>query len=539
LATGADGKVNIKCERPQLTQYLRSTVAAGSTQLAIEDVDAWDALTVPRLYCLVGVGLSTAETARVSSTEYSTVGNTITLARTVTGTITATVSGATLSGATSSTPATGTVTIGGTITAGNSVTITLDGVASQYTVTAADTTGTIAAMMATVINANASINRYIKATWSSASPTVVTISSKLGFLNLAAGTTNSHSITEEVMHIHYAFSSASGGALSSGNILKDSFEWSEAGREPEYNQFVIKYQDAAADFAETELIENDYTRQATTNQPIKLEINGAAVDSYDQANRLVVGARYKYGEDKFFASWASAGYATLLEVGDVVSVHHHSMPLKYNVPVIIEEIAHQPNHSVTIIGRRYRKEMFPETSATTTIPLVTSVTWPTNAPGQPTSLTLTTPANGTVRGTFNFAVYPGHQLGRVEVKKAGSGAFVDTGIRVEPNGSNVGTFEIPGLPGGSTEVKVIPINDLLSEGTASATSTITVIGTNGTEYTFTAATTWTINHNFGYNPRAVLFDSSGAEIDGAVTNPTVNQTVINWNVSQAGRARLF
>lgn len=542
LTTNSAGKLQIKCERPQLTQYLRSSTSVGATSLAIEDVEAWTALDVPVKYVLVDAWTSQAETARVTDASYSTLGNSITLSTSVSGTITATASGATLSGGAAGSPGTaasGTVTIGGTITAGNSVAISIDGQANNYVIAATDTTGTIAAQLADRINTNTLINRYVKATWDSGSPTVVTITSKLGTLTLANALEYAHSSADEIMHVHYCFSDSANGAVTSGNILKNSFKWPLASREPEYNQFVLKYTEAKADFAETELYENDYTRQATTNQPIKLEIDGSCVDSYHQANRLVVAARYKYGEDKFFTSLSSHGLATCLEIGDVYTVNHSAMPDKPNVPMIVEEIKQRPDHTVMIVGRCYKKEMFPDSAEGTTISLETAVTWPTNAPGQPGTITLTSPANGTIRGTFAFAVFQGSQEGQVWVKKAGAGSFVDSGVRVTPDASNNGVFELSGLPGGSTEIYVKPVSSLGSTGTQSATATITVVGTNGTEYTFTAATTWTATHNFGYNPRAVLFDSSGNEIQGQITNPSTNQTVATFNVAQAGKMRLY
>ena len=281
----------------------RAATSAGATMIAIEDAAAWKALSVPHIYGIIDVWTSQAETFKVSSVDYSAAGNSVTLTTSVTGTITATASGATLSGGSSSTRASGTVTIGGTITVGNVATITIDGVANAYTISSNDTTGTIAGMLATIINANVSINRYIVASWSASSPTVVTITCKLGYLNLSTPLTYAHDYLDEVMHVHACFSDASGGALTRSNIAKNSFKWPLANREDEYNQFTITFNDAKADFAETQIIENDYTRQATTNQPIKMEIDGSCVDNFDQANRLVVGARYKYGEDKFFVSF--------------------------------------------------------------------------------------------------------------------------------------------------------------------------------------------------------------------------------------------
>ena len=53
------------------------------------------------------------------------------------------------------------------------------------------------------------------------------------------------------------------------------------------------------------------------------------------------------------------------------------------------------------------------------------------------------------------------------------------------------------------------------------------------------ATTWTINHNRGYRPSVELLDAGSQEIDGDVTHPSVNQTVVTLNPASAGLARLI
>jgi len=55
----------------------------------------------------------------------------------------------------------------------------------------------------------------------------------------------------------------------------------------------------------------------------------------------------------------------------------------------------------------------------------------------------------------------------------------------------------------------------------------------------TPATVWVINHNFGYEPSVEVIDSTGAEVEAAVTNPSINQTVVTFSVATAGIARLF
>ena len=58
-------------------------------------------------------------------------------------------------------------------------------------------------------------------------------------------------------------------------------------------------------------------------------------------------------------------------------------------------------------------------------------------------------------------------------------------------------------------------------------------------YTHTQAVssaTWTINHNLGFNPVAVVLDSGGTQCEGAVSYPTTSQMVITFTGAFAGVA---
>lgn len=54
----------------------------------------------------------------------------------------------------------------------------------------------------------------------------------------------------------------------------------------------------------------------------------------------------------------------------------------------------------------------------------------------------------------------------------------------------------------------------------------------------TPATTWTINHNLGYLPSVELMDSGSQEIEGEITHPSINQTIVTLAPATAGIARL-
>lgn len=462
LLTGADGKLQLRADKQHPTSFLRNSVSSGATALPIEDAEAWKSQTLPVFYCLVGVGLAASETARVTSIDYSTAGNSITLATSVTGSITATRSGATLTGGSSTVQASGTVTIGGTPAAGNTVTVTIDGIGVTYTLIADDTTGTVAAMIATAINANLTLNRFVKAIWSTSTPTVVTIKSKLGILNLAAGVAAGHTTAEKVLQINLPFSDVAFGALSRGNILKNSFKWPLSNRQSSFNQFVIKYADAVQDFQEQPIEENDFPHQRKINRINKFEIDGTCVDNYHQASRLLVGARYKFREGDFFCGWGSAGAALLLEEGDVVCVSHGSMPqtdvTRRNLPLKLEEVKINARHQVSLIGRLYSEQQYPDTATPTTIVLGTAINWPTAVPGAVTNLVLSMPDGDTLRGTFDFAAFLGTQTARIEIKRSGTGVYVDTGLRIEPDANNKGAFEISGVIVGQNCVKVTPFS---------------------------------------------------------------------------------
>jgi hypothetical protein len=61
----------------------------------------------------------------------------------------------------------------------------------------------------------------------------------------------------------------------------------------------------------------------------------------------------------------------------------------------------------------------------------------------------------------------------------------------------------------------------------------------GTTFDFpAAATSWTINHNFGLRPAVELIDSGGREIEAEVVHTSLNQTVVYFVSPTSGQARL-
>lgn len=163
IVTGADGKLQVRREKPSVSTLLRNDIAIGDTVVGVEDVFEWRNYYKPLV--LLGVGELTSEVREVASVRHSLAGNNITVAVSG-GTTTLATSGATFAGATDTTPAKVTLTVGGSASAGQTITATIDGVACSYTLTADDTLATAAGMLAAHINANTTLNRYVKAVWS-------------------------------------------------------------------------------------------------------------------------------------------------------------------------------------------------------------------------------------------------------------------------------------------------------------------------------------------------------------------------------------
>src|ERR1051325_2067304 len=212
------GKYELLSETASDATHLRSATTVGATSIPVFDVTPWKSgpeLLKGRL--LLGNTLITSEVRDVSSADYSSAGNSITLSASVSGGVTATASGANLSGGSTSVQASGTVTIGGTPAAGNTVTITIDGIPIVYTISSDDNTTTVAAMLVNHINATTRLRKYIKATWASGSPTVVTILCLFGALNLSSAALKAHTGPISDPSSAPTIAAASGGSLPAGN----------------------------------------------------------------------------------------------------------------------------------------------------------------------------------------------------------------------------------------------------------------------------------------------------------------------------------
>jgi hypothetical protein len=55
----------------------------------------------------------------------------------------------------------------------------------------------------------------------------------------------------------------------------------------------------------------------------------------------------------------------------------------------------------------------------------------------------------------------------------------------------------------------------------------------------TPSSTWTVNHNLGGNPTAVVHDSAGTQCEGNFSYPSVNQMLITFSAAFSGVAYII
>jgi hypothetical protein len=104
---------------------------------------------------------------------------------------------------------------------------------------------------------------------------------------------------------------------------------------------------------------------------------------------------------------------------------------------------------------------------------------------------------------------------------------------------------ISGLPNAATPLTGAEriVMDQGDQTVDATTQDIANLASAAAGFTYTQAipaAVWTINHNLGYRPSVELLDAGSQEIEGQVSHPTVNQTVIGpLNPPTAGQARLL
>lgn len=441
ISQNARGKLDIKCRRPADRTIVRSPILAGVTQVPVNNILPWVATLDGEV--IIGVDQLTSEVRVVTSTAYTTVANGITLA--VTGNLTA--SGATFSGGSASTPATGSVTITGLGT----LTVTIDGHAVSYTTVAADTTSTAAAMLAQFLRADPTLQTYIKTVWDKDTPTVISFESKIGFLNLAEALEENHGIAEEVLRIQMSLSDRvfSAADLDASNILKGSVRWPIGSKQSSVNKIEGTFTDSPHDFKAQPIRTRQQDHIDQTGRVLPFSLNLTGVDNFSQAKRLEASKLAELRDEDFFMEQSSDRRALLLEEGDLICTTHASGGFR-NIPLVVEEILLNPSEmTVQITPRRYLSSAYTDEAPARNVPLPTTLgaSSPPNISFNttdfpPNGLIQTTASEGitSVRGGAVFGASVFSQRAKVSLKRPGESVFTQIAV-IEPDSNLEAVFE--------------------------------------------------------------------------------------------------
>ena len=72
------------------------------------------------------------------------------------------------------------------------------------------------------------------------------------------------------------------------------------------------------------------------------------------------------------------------------------------------------------------------------------------------------------------------------------------------------------------------------QGPAGSTTNVFYVHTQAT-----ASATWTVDHNLGGNPTAVVHDSAGTQCEGNFSYPSLNQMIITFSAAFSGVAYII
>lgn len=451
LVQNSKGTLDIRCKRPADNTLIRSDISAGVTEIPVNSVLAWKQSLSGKI--LIGVDTLTSEIRIVTGWRYTTAGNGITLA--VSGALTA--SGATFSGGNNSTtPATATVTVTGlgtlTVTiGGHSVSYTTESASVYANGDVADTTASAAAMLAHFMKADPVLKPYVKVTWDKDTPTVISLQSKLGFLQFADALEDDHDAGEEVVRIQ--------AVLDPSTIIRDSASWPVGSRQSSVNRIDGTFIDSPLDFRPQMLRTREAAHIASSGKTLPKEINLTAVDNYSQAKRLQLQELAETRDNDFFFEEAAVGEHLLLEEGDLVATSHPSGDFRHLL-TRLEEVRIDPDRMILrMVGRRYQTSAYSDSAPARKVPIPSGLTQAAAGPPNiqfntedyDSCLVQTTDGAGgitSVRGgvVFGESIYA--QVCKVRLTMRASVAVDELIATLEPDGDNKAHFEfIASAPG--------------------------------------------------------------------------------------------
>lgn len=367
VITGANGKLQIKQEDKVDSTYAREDYPVGVSLIPVTNVGPW--LLNRTGYVIIGVGTVRAEIAQVKGVRFTPAGNAVPITVTASGAVTATASGATLSGGSYASPASARITLGGVATSGGQVTIKIEDTTVIYNTQGEATLRDLAAILASYINGHPNLSEIVSADWDD---TGLTIRSLLGFLELDRVTENSHDEGEENIRVSYVFDNC--GGTFRDNILEDSFEWN-IDKNNSYNLVKGTFTSAVDRFIRWELRRKarEHIKYVGHENPYDLDLSG--VDNYGQAAELTKSKLIELRDADLWFNWKSAdGNSFLLEEGEVVAVRHRSGNLTLNyVPLRLREMQFERD-TASFVGQLYLTGQYLPDAAPKDPLLPTSVT---------------------------------------------------------------------------------------------------------------------------------------------------------------------
>lgn len=354
---GYDGKIKIRSRKKADNSFVREDSAELDKKIKILNIRKW--LINRKGYLIIGVNQLHAEVRKVKGIEYSPAGNSIPLQTSVTGTLTATSSGATLSGGSLTSPARGHIDIGGTVTAGDKVEVRIDETTKQfavsYTTDGIEDLAGVTRMLNAHLNANPQFNQYLYSYILPGNPTRIHIVCDIGALQLDRSLEYEHLTGEEVMRVVGVFENCSDldadASAQFDNIVDDSFLWNDEQSE-DINAVTARYISAVDDFRLTELQPRVAWDTADLDGALKKkELDLTFVDNYWQAAFLTKSEAIEKIDGDLHFSFKSGIYASRLEVGDVVAVRHDTGDgaLRY-LPCWVQKVAPSPNDFTVNLG---------------------------------------------------------------------------------------------------------------------------------------------------------------------------------------------
>lgn len=161
--------------------------------------------------------------------------------------------------------------------------------------------------------------------------------------------------------------------LTRANVLKDTFNWPLGSEQSSINQIKMSFRDRKNDFALTPMLVNDRAHQTQVSKFFPYEVDGSAIDGFNQANRIANWLLSKYRDGDWFNTMGTRDlrYALALEEGDVICSSDDSGGL-INVATRVEQLSISPRWEISIgRARLYSTNMYSDDAEKHTIPMPT------------------------------------------------------------------------------------------------------------------------------------------------------------------------